>query len=169
METNKQQPPPDEGQETTRRRDSIATTRDKRAKEMPHHPATETAVSAPGKVLLTGGYLVLDRDYSGCVYALDARIHAIVQQLRKDEDGQAVLPENMGGGKLQLKKGLKGAKDTDGDVGMQDSHTQDGSREHETDDVVIVRSPQFLDAVWEYRVVRVSNGGGIKVVQLNDG
>ena len=40
---------------------------------------TTTAVSAPGKVLLAGGYLVLDRAYQGLVFGLDARIHACVQ------------------------------------------------------------------------------------------
>lgn len=37
------------------------------------------AVSAPGKVLLAGGYLVLDRRYTGLVFGLDARIHVLVQ------------------------------------------------------------------------------------------
>ena len=32
-------------------------------------------VSAPGKVLLTGGYLVLDRKYSGLVIGVDSRMH----------------------------------------------------------------------------------------------
>ncbi|KZF23250.1 Phosphomevalonate kinase [Xylona heveae TC161] len=40
-----------------------------------------TALSAPGKVLLAGGYLVLDRDYTGLVFGLDARIHVHVQPL----------------------------------------------------------------------------------------
>ncbi|KAI9836573.1 MAG: hypothetical protein M1819_001205 [Sarea resinae] len=40
-----------------------------------------TAVSAPGKVLLTGGYLVLDRHYTGLVFGLDARIHVHVKPL----------------------------------------------------------------------------------------
>lgn len=50
-----------------------------------------TAVSAPGKVLLAGGYLVLDRAYSGLVFGLSARIHVIVEDSgdsstqRKDE------------------------------------------------------------------------------------
>lgn len=39
------------------------------------------AVSAPGKVLLAGGYLVLDRAYTGLVFALDARVHAVVQPI----------------------------------------------------------------------------------------
>ncbi|KAI9800308.1 MAG: phosphomevalonate kinase [Piccolia ochrophora] len=39
------------------------------------------ALSAPGKVLLAGGYLVLDRNYTGLVFGLDARIHACVQDL----------------------------------------------------------------------------------------
>lgn len=39
------------------------------------------AFSAPGKVLLAGGYLVLDRKYTGLVFGLDARIHVHVQTL----------------------------------------------------------------------------------------
>ena len=40
-----------------------------------------TAVSAPGKVLLAGGYLVLDRAHTGLVFGLDARIHVRVAPL----------------------------------------------------------------------------------------
>ncbi|KAF2460960.1 ERG8, Phosphomevalonate kinase [Lineolata rhizophorae] len=47
--------------------------------------AGETAVSAPGKVLLAGGYLVLDRDYTGLVFGLDARIHVVVQPVKTIE------------------------------------------------------------------------------------
>jgi phosphomevalonate kinase len=39
------------------------------------------AVSAPGKVLLAGGYLVLDRDYNGLVFGLSARINVIAGQI----------------------------------------------------------------------------------------
>lgn len=39
------------------------------------------AVSAPGKVFLAGGYLVLDRAHSALVFALDARIHVIVRPI----------------------------------------------------------------------------------------
>jgi len=39
------------------------------------------AVSAPGKVLLAGGYLVLDRAYTGLVFGLDARIHVVAQDI----------------------------------------------------------------------------------------
>lgn len=155
---------------------------------MPHLPATETAVSAPGKVLLTGGYLVLDRDYSGSVYALDARIHVIVQQLRKDKGGNLMISEKLGVEGMHQNKGSNGNGngngqksngdgdgdedgdgDGDGDADMGNTHTQGGLREHETDEVIIVRSPQFLDGLWEYRVVRVSDGGGVKVVQRNEG
>lgn len=38
---------------------------------------TPSAVSAPGKVLLAGGYLVLSPLYSGLVFALSARIHTV--------------------------------------------------------------------------------------------
>jgi phosphomevalonate kinase len=40
---------------------------------------TPKAVSAPGKVLLAGGYLVLDRGYTGLVFGLDARIHVYIE------------------------------------------------------------------------------------------
>ncbi|KGQ10843.1 putative phosphomevalonate kinase [Beauveria bassiana D1-5] len=43
------------------------------------HP--NVAISAPGKVLLAGGYLVLDRKYTGLVFGLDARINVIASQV----------------------------------------------------------------------------------------
>lgn len=88
-----------------------------------------TALSAPGKVLLTGGYLCLDRAYTGTVFALNARIHVVVEQLQR-------------------------------------AHRRGATGEEE--DSVIVRSPQFLDAVWEYGVQQCDNGGGVKVVQKGD-
>lgn len=45
----------------------------------PDHPTV--AVSAPGKVLLAGGYLVTDRDYTGLVFGLDARINVVAQRI----------------------------------------------------------------------------------------
>lgn len=41
---------------------------------------SDCIVSAPGKVLLAGGYLVLDRKHTGLVFGLDARIHVRAQQ-----------------------------------------------------------------------------------------
>ena len=41
--------------------------------------SSAVAVSAPGKVLLAGGYLVLDRKYNGLVFGLDSRIHVSVK------------------------------------------------------------------------------------------
>jgi len=40
------------------------------------------AVSAPGKVLLAGGYLVVDRAYTGLVFGLSARIHVHIKRLK---------------------------------------------------------------------------------------
>ncbi|KUJ16309.1 Phosphomevalonate kinase, partial [Mollisia scopiformis] len=40
-----------------------------------------TAVSAPGKVFLAGGYLVLDRAYTALVFALSARVHVLVHDI----------------------------------------------------------------------------------------
>ena len=80
------------------------------------------AVSAPGKVLLAGGYLVLDRDYTGLVFGLSARIHAHVRPL-----------------------------DTSPGVALEE---------------IIVKSPQFIDASWEYGYRLADKGGGIEVTQL---
>lgn len=80
------------------------------------------AVSAPGKVLLAGGYLVLDRDYTGLVFGLDARIHVTVQEIP----------------------------------------TRNGVTLNE----VMVQSPQFQDAVWEYGYRLTERDGGIRVTQL---
>ncbi len=40
-----------------------------------------TAVSAPGKVFLAGGYLVLDREYTALVFGLSARMHVLVHDI----------------------------------------------------------------------------------------
>ena len=48
------------------------------------------AVSAPGKVLLTGGYLVLDRKHTGLVFGLNARIHVHVQPLAVDVGAESL-------------------------------------------------------------------------------
>ena len=80
------------------------------------------AVSAPGKVLLAGGYLVLDRAYTGLVFGLNARIHVVVQPIP----------------------------------------TRNGVTLSE----IVVSSPQFEDAVWEYGYHLCENGGGMSVTQL---
>ena len=47
------------------------------------------AVSAPGKVLFTGGFLVLDRKHTGLVLGLDARIHVHIEEWQTTEvEGQ---------------------------------------------------------------------------------
>lgn len=50
-----------------------------------------TAISAPGKVLLAGGYLVLDREYTGLVFGLDARIHVIVESVNSQSEGKRTV------------------------------------------------------------------------------
>ncbi|KAJ7170543.1 phosphomevalonate kinase [Mycena crocata] len=63
-----------------------------------------TVVSSPGKVLIAGGYLVLDRAYTGVVVSTSSRFYTVVQK----------------------------------------SKSADGA--------ITVRSPQFLNANWEYSV-----------------
>jgi len=55
-----------------------------------------TAVSAPGKVLLAGGYLVLDRAYTALVFGLSARIHVVAQgvDISSDEVASEIVVES---------------------------------------------------------------------------
>ncbi|KOS18009.1 Phosphomevalonate kinase [Escovopsis weberi] len=46
-----------------------------------------TALSAPGKVLLAGGYLVLDQRHTGLVFGLSARISVVAGAIRADAEG----------------------------------------------------------------------------------
>ena len=50
-----------------------------------------TAISAPGKVLLAGGYLVLDPKYTALVFGLSARIHVLVKDVVGDRKGVAEI------------------------------------------------------------------------------
>lgn len=44
--------------------------------------STPIVVSAPGKVLLAGGYLVLDKEYTGLVFGLSARISVVAREIK---------------------------------------------------------------------------------------
>lgn len=83
---------------------------------------SKIAVSAPGKVLFAGGFLVLDRHHTGLVFGLDARIHVSIEPW---ED-------------CQLELGKEG-----NDIATSQVHSQA---------YVQVTSPQFRDAKWVYRV-----------------
>ena len=50
-----------------------------------------TAISAPGKVLLAGGYLVVDRDYQGLVFGLSARINVVVRDHKGSPNGTVTV------------------------------------------------------------------------------
>lgn len=124
------------------------------------HPPAATAVSAPGKVLLTGGYLVLDRSYTGTVFALSARIHVIVRQVKRgpsrSSDPLSTPP-------------LDDTKDSAEGIESQTTEGDESNETEKEEESVIVRSPQFVNAVWDYKVTRCEQGGGVKVSQQNDG
>jgi phosphomevalonate kinase len=86
-------------------------------------PLTPTAVSCPAKVLVAGGYLVLDRAYTGLVFGLDARIHVVVEP-------------------IETKSGVSISE-------------------------IVVKSPQFRDAIWEYGYRLREAGGGVVVNELS--
>ncbi|KAI9100430.1 Phosphomevalonate kinase [Phlyctochytrium arcticum] len=80
-----------------------------------------TTVSAPGKVLLTGGYLVLDRENTGLVVAADSRFYVTIR------NSETISPQPL----------------------------------------ITVRSPQFLDGLWKYRV-DVENPDDPAVLPIED-
>jgi hypothetical protein len=86
-------------------------------------PLNPTAVSCPAKVLVAGGYLVLDRNYTGLVFGLDARIHCVVEPI-KTKSGVSISE-------------------------------------------IVVKSPQFRDAIWEYGYRAKEADGGIGVNTLS--
>jgi phosphomevalonate kinase len=45
--------------------------------------STHCVISAPGKVLITGGYLVLDPAYRGLVLGTNARFYAAIQTTKQ--------------------------------------------------------------------------------------
>ncbi|KAL2018479.1 hypothetical protein VTK56DRAFT_764 [Thermocarpiscus australiensis] len=51
-------------------------------------------VSAPGKVLLAGGYIVLHRQHTGLVFGLSARIHVVAQQIPASEGGPEIVVQS---------------------------------------------------------------------------
>ncbi|USP74492.1 Phosphomevalonate kinase [Curvularia clavata] len=88
-------------------------------------PLNPTAVSCPAKVLVAGGYLVLDRDYTGLVFGLDARIHTLVEPV-KTRSGVSI-------------------------------------------NGILVTSPQFRGAIWEYGYRLQGDDGGMAITQLSIG
>ena len=51
--------------------------------------AGATVVSAPGKVLLAGGYLILERQHTGLVLGLDARIFVATENVLSHDSNAA--------------------------------------------------------------------------------
>jgi phosphomevalonate kinase len=90
---------------------------------MSEAPLKPISVSCPAKVLVAGGYLVLDRDYTGLVFGLDARIHTLIEP-------------------IQTRSGV-------------------------TISEIVVKSPQFQGAIWEYGYRSQGRDAGISVTQLS--
>ncbi|KAG0259878.1 phosphomevalonate kinase [Mortierella polycephala] len=62
-----------------------------------------TVVSAPGKVLLTGGYLVLDPAFSGLVVATDARFYTLIRPSIGSVDATASSSSEKGPFKITVR------------------------------------------------------------------
>jgi phosphomevalonate kinase len=53
-----------------------------------------SVVSAPGKVLVTGGYLVLDPSYHGLVIGTNARFYTVIQSKPDGAEHGAIVVES---------------------------------------------------------------------------
>ena len=50
-----------------------------------------TVISASGKVLLAGGYLVLDQKYSGVVVSTSSRFYTVIDKLNNGREGEIAV------------------------------------------------------------------------------
>jgi phosphomevalonate kinase len=53
-----------------------------------------SVVSAPGKVLVTGGYLVLDPCYHGLVIGTNARFYTVIQSRDDEAEHDTIVVES---------------------------------------------------------------------------
>lgn len=54
--------------------------------------SSTTVVSAPGKVLIAGGYLVLDQKFTGLVISASSRFYAVIQDCQQPgQVGQIIV------------------------------------------------------------------------------
>jgi phosphomevalonate kinase len=53
-----------------------------------------SVVSAPGKVLVTGGYLVLDPSYHGLVIGTNARFYTVIQSRQDEAERGTIVVES---------------------------------------------------------------------------
>jgi phosphomevalonate kinase len=97
--------------------------------------SVEVEVSAPGKVLLAGGYLVLDRAYSGLVLGTSARFKTRVFS----SSSSRPLRETV--------------RDTEGQGARQNEGEKAKGLKWESVGFVRIESPQFTDGLWEYGVL----------------
>ncbi|OMJ18230.1 putative phosphomevalonate kinase [Smittium culicis] len=95
-----------------------------------------TIVAAPGKVLIAGGYLVLDKNYSGLVISVDSFVYSAIQTSCLNNSNS-----------------------------YNDSLTNQPNISYDSNSFNIkVKSFQFTDGFWEYKVIKsITADGGITV------
>ncbi|EGG13035.1 uncharacterized protein MELLADRAFT_87033 [Melampsora larici-populina 98AG31] len=105
-----------------------------------------TLVSCPAKVLIGGGYLVLDPAYTGTVVATSSRFYAYFDAKFTHE----AYPNALEG----------------------DSASMEDQNTHSEKLLLVFRSPQFVDAEWTYLITRTTrqdtNHSFIAVRQMSD-
>ena len=97
----------------------------------------EIVVSAPGKVLIAGGYLVLDPAYPGLVISTTSKFYTVIRPLKPGSTASAAAPAAPAVAAAAPAPPL-----------------------------VRVRSPQFINAEWRYEVQIDGGGSKVAVIPL---
>ena len=97
----------------------------------------EIVVSAPGKVLIAGGYLVLDPAYPGLVISTTSKFYTVIRPLKPGSTASAAP-----------------------------APAPAVTAAAATPPLVRVRSPQFINAEWRYDVQIGGGGSGVAVIPL---
>ena len=97
----------------------------------------EIVVSAPGKVLIAGGYLVLDPAYPGLVISTTSKFYTVIRPLKPGSTASTAAPA-----------------------------APAVAAPAPAPPLVRVRSPQFINAEWRYEVQIDGGGSKVAVIPL---
>ncbi|KAJ3340372.1 phosphomevalonate kinase [Gonapodya sp. JEL0774] len=108
----------------------------------------QSVVTAPGKVLVVGGYLVLSPEHSGLVLSTTSRFYAVARTCRPP------APRVPAGPGAAARRAAAAAAAALG-LGTPEVPTV---LSHDAPRTITIMSPQFEDGLWRYTVKRTVNG-----------
>ncbi|ORY26808.1 hypothetical protein BCR39DRAFT_540302 [Naematelia encephala] len=128
-----------------------------------------TIVSAPGKVLLAGGYLVLDRSYSGLVVATSSRFYTSITS--PSSSSPLISPSPLGSSVLPTAlPSSSSAQSSNGTQSLTLSATSSDETQHSSSCEISVRAGQFScqESTWTYSL-SFDDDKGVQVEAIGEG